>query len=154
MNNEQKYQKTIECALRIQSAFLKGDDEIKEMFPKSFVYYKPKDIVSGDFYKSYQDATGKYLTVADCTGHGVAGAFISIVGMMTLDEIMSLKVKKLSSILKMLQAKIYNCLNQAENKDQNGMDITIMHYDNANTITLTGAKHILYQVSVIVLALS
>ena len=70
---------SIRYARRIQSAILPSDQSIKDMFPESFVYYKPKDIVAGDFY--WFDTFDKYkvFTAADCTGHGVPGALVSVV---------------------------------------------------------------------------
>jgi serine phosphatase RsbU (regulator of sigma subunit) len=77
---------SIHYAKRIQEAILPSEDVIKQILPNSFIFYKPKDIVSGDFY--WMERFGKQTIVAavDCTGHGVPGAFMSIVGANLLNE--------------------------------------------------------------------
>ena len=72
---------SLKYAHRIQKAVFTTPDEIRRIFPDSFIYQKPKDIVSGDFYWAKR-VNGKVLfSVADCTGHGVPGAFLSLIGL-------------------------------------------------------------------------
>lgn len=70
---------SINYAKRIQSAILPPLESIKETFPNSFVMYKPKDIVAGDFYWMERDGSDTHIAVADCTGHGVPGAMVSVI---------------------------------------------------------------------------
>jgi len=70
-------------------AMLPEDNEIRESFPDYFIIFSPRDIVSGDFYWISEDEKHIYFTVADCTGHGVPGAFMSTLGISTLDEIIT-----------------------------------------------------------------
>lgn len=71
---------SINYALRIQTAMMPSLETMKGWFPKLFVYFRPKDLVSGDFYWMYHHNHNTYVVVADCTGHGVPGAFMSIIG--------------------------------------------------------------------------
>ena len=82
---------SINYAKRIQTAILPEEDEFDKMFPKNFVVYKPKDIVSGDFYWARKFGNLHLIVCADCTGHGVPGAFMSMIGMMLLNEACVLK---------------------------------------------------------------
>lgn len=78
---------SIEYAKRIQRAVLHSIDQLTEIFPDNFVINMPKDIVSGDFFWCYQTQRYKILALADCTGHGVPGAFVSIIGANAMKEI-------------------------------------------------------------------
>lgn len=71
---------------RIQRAVIPNDDFIKSLFPKSFVYYRPRDIVSGDFYHAVKCGKYSVFVVADCTGHGIPGGFLSMLGISSLKE--------------------------------------------------------------------
>ena len=71
---------SIEYASRIQKAVLPPDEVVKDQFPDSFIYNKPKDIVSGDYFYVTTIDNKVYVAVADCTGHGVPGAFYEHVG--------------------------------------------------------------------------
>ena len=104
---------SISYASRIQEAILPYEDKIKEYLPESFIYYKPRDIVSGDFYW-YSEQNGKiFIAEADCTGHGVPGAFMSMIGNTLLNEIVNeKKIYKPSEILKQLNKGIIYTLNQ------------------------------------------
>ena len=66
--------------LKIQDAMMTSLVYIKDILPMSFIFFKPKDVVSGDFYWIYKDLEENIFTVADCTGHGVPGAFMSMIG--------------------------------------------------------------------------
>ena len=78
---------SIRYAKRIQEAIFPTTTFFQNLFPKSFVLFKPKDIVSGDFYWAEEDRDGSvYVAVVDCTGHGVPGAFMSIVGFNLLNN--------------------------------------------------------------------
>jgi serine phosphatase RsbU (regulator of sigma subunit) len=77
---------SINYAKRIQEAILPSKETVKRLFPASFILYKPKDIVSGDFYWMEQCGNRNFVAAVDCTGHGVPGAFMSIVGYNLLNQ--------------------------------------------------------------------
>ena len=82
---------SIAYASRIQLAMLPESHHFRELFPEHFIFFKPRDIVSGDFYWIGENEDHLFLTVADCTGHGVPGAFMSTLGVSTLNEIITNK---------------------------------------------------------------
>lgn len=78
---------SIHYAKRIQERFLQHPEELKKLFPESFMFYQPKDIVNGDFYRFKETPSGKKIIAAvDCTGHGVPGAFLTIIGNNILND--------------------------------------------------------------------
>ncbi len=144
---------SISYAKRIQDVMLPNLTEIQSYLPNSFVLFKPKDIVSGDFYW-FSEQNGKlYVAASDCTGHGVPGAFMSMIGTTLLNEIChKAKNQKPSSILEKLNKGIINALKQ--NKDGNpesqddGMDITLCCIDKEDSsIQLSCANHIVYMIN-------
>ncbi len=127
---------SIRYAKRIQEAILPPDSFVKKLLPDSFVLYKPKDIVSGDFYW-FEQLNGKALFAAvDCTGHGVPGAFMSIVGYNLLKQIMSKHQNTQPAfILDELSKGVSETLHQRdfeESTSKDGMDITLCSYDAKN----------------------
>jgi len=83
---------SIKYAFRIQKSMLPSDDLMKEAFPNHFIYHKPLDVVSGDFYWAKKIDNKIVFAVADCSGHGVPGAFLSVLGISLLNEL-SMKAK-------------------------------------------------------------
>jgi serine phosphatase RsbU (regulator of sigma subunit) len=75
------FEDSLKYAQRIQYAMFTSESEIRKMFPASFIFQRPKDIVSGDFYWARKVGSRIFLAVADCTGHGVPGAFMSLIGL-------------------------------------------------------------------------
>lgn len=144
-------------ARRIQRAMLPHSRDIKKIFPESFVLFKPKDIVSGDFYWLYehigqnsnrptQETERKIIIAAvDCTGHGVPGGFMSMVGDSLLDQIVKLQgIHTPEKILNQLNSGIISTLRQNENKNRDGMDLAICTIKrNAKVIEFAGAKNTL-----------
>lgn len=111
---------------RIQRAMLPMENHFKEAFTDYFILFKPRDIVSGDFYWIGEDDKSIFFTVADCTGHGVPGAFMSTMGISTLNEIIANnKGLKASSVLSLLREKTMRSLHQTgkEGEAADGMDI-------------------------------
>lgn len=143
-------EQSIEYAKGIQTAFLPSKDELNLLIKENFIFYKPKDVVSGDFYWYLinEDQKGLLLACADCTGHGVPGALMSMVGINILQQLsVERKMRSPGLILKYLNAEIKNSLKQ--NSDQSiqrdGMDIAIIHLDLAsNKLTYAGANRPLY----------
>lgn len=138
---------SIRYAKRIQTAILPEDEVFKGHLPNSFVYFRPKDIVSGDFY--WIDKIGEKVIVSaiDCTGHGVPGAFMSLVGYNGLNKIISeKKVTDAGEILSKLDRNVAKALKQSD-KDgiKDGMDMSICVIDTLRkTVNFAGANNPVY----------
>ncbi|HRG59238.1 MAG TPA: SpoIIE family protein phosphatase [Bacteroidia bacterium] len=139
---------SIYYAKRIQDAIMPSNEYIKNMFADSFVFFKPKDIVSGDFYWANLRENTAILTAVDCTGHGVPGAFMSMMGNDYLsDIIVDSKTSDPAEILNLLRSGIIKALKQrgesGESKD--GMDMALINI-NKETLMLeyAGANNPLY----------
>lgn len=127
---------SIEYALRIQSAMLPKENFLKEILPDHFILYLPRDIVSGDFYWAGAVQEKIVLIAADCTGHGVPGAFMSMLGMSFLDDIVNKNhTTDPSRIISRLREKVVKALKQkdVDADSQDGMDISVCVFDNANS---------------------
>jgi serine phosphatase RsbU (regulator of sigma subunit) len=126
---------SINYAKLIQQANLPRKEEIYLALPDSFVLFKPKDIVSGDFYFFYRDKGLIFIAAADCTGHGVPGGFMSMMGSEKLSEAVLLS-NDLSDILRRLNIGIKTSLHQSESFDstKDGMDIAICSINLENGI--------------------
>ncbi len=139
---------SINYAKRIQTAILPEDDEFNKMFPKNFVVYKPKDIVSGDFYWARKFDNLHLIVCADCTGHGVPGAFMSMIGMMLLNEACVLKnILDPAEILKDMDNSLKEILRQNDDFESNkdGMDISLCLVDvDSNKMYTAGAMRPIY----------
>lgn len=143
---------SINYASRIQRAILPTASEQKELLPDSFVLYKPKDIVSGDFYwmaKATNNLNEELIifTAADCTGHGVPGAFMSIVGNNFLNlGLTSPEVNTPAQALNFLNQGVNNTLKQSANEPvRDGMDIALCAINTAqNKLYYAGAKNPLW----------
>ena len=136
----------INYAQRIQSAILPDIKLIYKTLEQSFILFLPKDIVSGDFY-SFAERNGRVLLIAgDCTGHGVSGAFMSMIGSSLLNQIINEKgVDEPALILTMLNRLVIEALKQGENESNDGMDISICSFDLAkNELQYAGANRPLW----------
>jgi sigma-B regulation protein RsbU (phosphoserine phosphatase) len=123
---------SINYAKRIQRAFIPKETEFTKAFKESFVLFKPKDIVSGDFYWLHEVNDRVYYATADCTGHGVPGGFMTMLGLSFLEEIVSQNVAKdAADVLNIMRQRIINTLKQTgsaeESKD--GMDLVLCCID-------------------------
>jgi serine phosphatase RsbU (regulator of sigma subunit) len=137
---------SIQYAKRIQSAILPSIELFSDRL-EHFVLYKPKDIVSGDFYWQTMLGDELILVVSDCTGHGVPGAFMSMLGISLLNEIVNKQlVTSPDIILNHLRNEVINCLRQSERAElKDGMDITICNVNYANNkLLFSGANNPLY----------
>ena len=131
---KQEITSSIEYASRIQMAMLPEDWHFRYSFSDYFIIFKPRDIVSGDFYWIDEDEKHIFFTVADCTGHGVPGAFMSALGISTLDEIITNNTDlKANTVLNLLREKIKTSLHQTGKQGEatDGMDVAfcILHKD-------------------------
>ena len=138
---------SIYYARRIQKAVLPDDHMVNKNMPEHFVLYLPRDIVSGDFYWIAEKEDNTIFAAADCTGHGVPGAFMSMLGMSYLKEIVN-KSKRLSSarILDRLRDHVKATLSQStKGGQQDGMDIALcILKKNRKSLQYSGAFHPLY----------
>jgi serine phosphatase RsbU (regulator of sigma subunit) len=142
---------SINYAQRIQQSILVGERTLKSHLCDSFVLSQPRDIVSGDFYFFHPHQDGYLLAVADCTGHGVPGAFMSLIGHRLLREIVAEKgVTDPASILDMLDTQVQEVLQGEKDGEilQDGMDISVCLIDPANrTITFAAAMNPAYLIN-------
>ena len=140
-NSELEFQKkeitsSINYAKRIQSAVLPMEEVIYRSIPLSFIFYKPRDIVSGDFYWFHEIDRDNYILVCgDCTGHGVPGALMTVIGSNLLTQIViEGKINNPSEILVELDKRIVSTLKQQKDHDQiiqDGMDLSLLKVDKA-----------------------
>ncbi len=141
---------SIRYAKRIQNAILPSDEHIAALFPQSWCCFVPKDIVSGDFFWFEQEGDYKLFGVIDCTGHGVPGALLSVVGHSILGKALSdHKLVMPDKILAFLDEEIHRTLRhrdvQEENAIQDGMDVALCCYhEKSQTIYYAGAFNPMY----------
>lgn len=139
---------SIQYARKIQDAILPSVDKITESFSDAFVLYLPKDVVSGDFYFYSKKENKVFVAAVDCTGHGVPGALMSVVGNSLLkDIIVNRGIEDPSEILKHLDIDLNNLLQQEDTYDvmSDGMDLALAVIDlDINTLTFSGAMRPLW----------
>ncbi len=135
---------SIEYAKRIQEAILPSKDYIFSKLPRAFILYKPKDIVSGDFYWFGEKNGWKIFAVVDCTGHGVPGAFMSMIGHNLMHQIIQEKgITDPGDILNALHKGVQEALRQGNNEinTNDGMDVSIIAInDSIGTRLWAGAN--------------
>jgi serine phosphatase RsbU (regulator of sigma subunit)/tetratricopeptide (TPR) repeat protein len=141
---------SINYALRIQSALLPKPEELVKLLPGSFIYYKPKDIVSGDFYWFYKRDSVIFIACGDCTGHGVPGALMSVMGINLLTDIIEgNKASEPGKILELLRTGVIRSLNKdsEEGLYKDGMDISVVKIEESKgKFTYAGANNSVYKV--------
>jgi serine phosphatase RsbU (regulator of sigma subunit) len=139
---------SIEYASRIQNALLPPREELEELLPSYFILNKPRNIVSGDYYWVTSKEKKIAVAVADCTGHGVPGAFMSILGIAYLNEILSKTVSvRANEILNQLRAQVIKSLRQtgSTGEAKDGMEIALCVVDFENCrLQYSGAFRPLY----------
>jgi serine phosphatase RsbU (regulator of sigma subunit)/ligand-binding sensor domain-containing protein len=139
---------SISYASRIQMALLPPNSIIEKHLPDHFILFKPRDIVSGDYYWFKQIGHYSIYATADCTGHGVPGAFMSMLGIAFLNELVAENEKHTAGeILNNLRNKVKKSLRQTgeEGHSKDGMDMTLCIIDNKNrTVEYAGAYNPLY----------
>ncbi len=148
---KQEIEHSIQYAKGIQNALLPSITEIKNVFPEGFIYYLPKDVVSGDFYWFHKLGDHFYLIAADCTGHGVPGALMSIVSMDKITQaIFEKKITEPRDILQFLNVEIKNSLKQHDDqtKQRDGLDLALIRVNiKTNSLDFAAANRPLYIVS-------
>jgi len=139
---------SIKYAKNIQEALLPALELTESAFDDAFVFYQPKDIVSGDFFWFYESESIRFIAAADCTGHGVPGAFMSIVGNTLLNEIIHQKnMNKPGDILLELHKGVKEALsrNEKESQRRDGMDIALCAvYKDGSKVEYAGANRPLW----------
>ncbi|WP_375562443.1 two-component regulator propeller domain-containing protein [Bernardetia sp. OM2101] len=142
---------SIRYAQTIQQAVLPAKEKLREVFEDNLLVYLPKDVVSGDFYWLSHTAGGTYLVVADCTGHGVPGAFMALIGISIFNELINIQnMEEPADILEKLDQEIQDALQQQQAKNSDGMDLVLCKIETENLqndrtkITFAGAKNSLF----------
>lgn len=139
---------SIQYARKIQEALLPSDQLFKKLLPDSFILFKPKDIVSGDFYWITERNNKVFVSAVDCTGHGVPGAFMSLIGFDILENIIKVQgVEKPSEILNFLSMGIENIFHRDEEDYllRDGMDLSFCAIDREKRqLEYAGAFNPLY----------
>lgn len=150
LSNELKYEKTkvessLNYAKRIQQALFPPKKEIRKDFPNYFAFFKPKDVVSGDFYwyarKKNQEMHRAILVAADSTGHGVPGAFMSMIGNELLHRVINdLEIHQPAAILEEMNARMKKIW-QGRSERNEGMDLALVMIDfRERTLNFSGAR--------------
>jgi len=142
---KEKITDSIQYARRIQNALLPTDQYFNNLLPQHFVLFKPRNIVSGDYYWLNKKNDKIIIAIADCTGHGVPGAFMSLLGISFLNEIIN-KSETLhpSDILNELREKVMTSLKQNEENAQvnDGMDMALLIIEtDSKTLRFAGANN-------------
>jgi serine phosphatase RsbU (regulator of sigma subunit) len=141
---------SIEYAYRIQCALLPPEHYLNQCLPNSFILYMPKDVVSGDFF--FVEQANGYTVVAavDCTGHGVPGAMMSVIGYNLLNQAVKInRITRPSDILGFLDVGVTEILRQAHNESgvKDGMDLSVVSIDNQmRTFEYAGAYNSIYYI--------
>ena len=139
---------SINYAVRIQQAILPSEDFTNEILSEHFILFKPKDIVSGDFYWAARIKNWLIVAAVDCTGHGVPGAFMSMLGVAFLNEIVTKEeVTQANQVLNELRENIISSLQQKgiEGEAKDGMDMSLIVIDTeTNKLQFAGANNPLY----------
>lgn len=146
---------SINYAKRLQQSFLTSEKVLNEILNDHFILFKPRDIVSGDFYLAFDMPDRTLIICADCTGHGIPGAFMSLIGISLLNEIKrSQMILGTSEILERLRNNIIAALNpeKVETGGKDGMDVALIsifkeHVDGGIKIQFSGANNSMYLVT-------
>ncbi len=129
--NEKDVADSIRYASYIQNAMMPDMAEFRKVLPESFVLHRPKDIVSGDFFWMTKIQDRIAVTAADCTGHGVPGAFMSIMGINFLNQVVSFCIPASNKLLNQLREHIMKTLRQSGSQDdqKDGIDMALCVID-------------------------
>lgn len=140
---------SINYAQRIQKAILPSSNLIESYLPKSFIVYIPKDIVSGDFYWADKKEGKVFFAVADCTGHGVPGAMMSVIGQSALNRVVNeFGITKPAQMLDKLSLLVEEAFSKSGSDVRDGMDIALCSLDTkTNKLEFAGANNPVYILS-------
>ncbi len=140
---------SIKAAQAIQQAILPHQEKLDKLIPDHFILYKPKDVVSGDFYWLNDIEGTTFLATIDCTGHGVPGAFMSLIGNTLLDKIIRVyKILDPAEVLSRLHNEVFHTLRQQGTNNNYGMEMSLLTLkkvdETSYKVNFCGAKHSLY----------
>lgn len=137
---------SITYAKHIQTAIFPSDEEMNEIFNSHLLFFRPKDIVSGDFYWIHDEDDKLFFTAADCTGHGVPGAMVSVLGANALNRsVKEFKINKPSDILKNVSDLFNSSFRKSKKRVNDGMDLALcVHHKKSNRLEFSGAYNPLY----------
>ncbi len=140
---------SINYAKRIQTAILPPDQLVKSYLKESFILYLPKDIVAGDFYWMERIDDTLFFAAADCTGHGIPGAMVSVMCHNALNRcVRELNLKEPAEILNRSREMVIDEFSQSDTEVHDGMDISLCALDvNTNTLSWAGANNPLWIIS-------
>lgn len=151
LNQKEQILDSIRYAERIQSAILPPVSHLSDQLSDHFILFKPRDIVSGDFYWTTLQESKLFIAVADCTGHGVPGAFLSMLGISSMNEIINQNRQlRANQILERLRDFVIKSLHQTGSKGetQDGIEIALCIIDlQKRTMEFAGANRPVYVVS-------
>ena len=146
-----KIQDSINYAERIQSSILPEISYIRKAFPKSFVYYQPRDVISGDFPWFFETEEAWYIAAVDCTGHGVPGALLSFVGLFLMNNLTGLNPQiNAGELCEALHLEVRRTLKQDRDKPEtrDGMDMALCRFlKKRPMVEFAGAHRPLYMLS-------
>ncbi|MFN3916323.1 MAG: SpoIIE family protein phosphatase [Flavobacteriales bacterium] len=137
---------SIRYAALIQSKFLQDAVNITKLFPDSFIYNRPKDLISGDFYWFSKKNGYNVIVLADCTGHGVPGGLLTILGHSTLEELVNIQGETSpEKIILGINKSLTQTFSKMEGELEYGMDLTVISIKEGSTdITLSGVVNGVY----------
>ncbi len=143
---------SINSAMTIQQAILPAHEKLERLFKDYLLIYRPKDVVSGDFFWLNRIGDKNVLVAADCTGHGVPGAFMTLIGHTLLDKIIEVwRITEPEEILTRLHLEVQSILRQRQTGNNNGMDATVITWqylnDDSVMLTFAGAKQDAYYIN-------
>lgn len=140
---------SISYAKRLQEAIMPPVNLFKEMLPQSFIYYKPKDIIAGDFYWMERNGENVFFAAADCTGHGVPGALVSVVCSNALNRaVKEFGIKSPSKILDKTRELVIETFERSESEVKDGMDISLCAYNmQTKELQWSGANNPLWLIN-------
>lgn len=137
---------SINYAKNIQKAAFPSIAEVENVIPNNFILFNPKDIVSGDFYWANQVGNKKFVALADCTGHGVPGAFMTLISLNILNQIIAEGINSPITILEQLHKRLQKRLNNKDgNASKHGLDIAICMVEDQK-VTYAGVHIPIYHV--------
>jgi|GEM_PF-971339 len=143
------FMQSVKYAKKIQQAILPNQLQLKKAFAENFILYLPKDVVSGDFFWFTKLGKKVFVACVDCTGHGVPGAFMSLIGSSLLNQIVNeQKITEPNHILENLHTSVVKALKQRETTNIDGMDLSICVFETWEngdiTLEFSGAKSSVY----------
>lgn len=145
--NRNQMLESIEYSKNIQQRIFPTMDQVKRLLPNSFLYFRPKDVVSGDFYWVHRKGNKTYFSVADCTGHGVPGAFMTLISLNLINSIiLEEDVNSTAKILERLHVKLKEKLSSKEEEQvKHGLDIAMCCFNHVtNELEYSGLHNPLY----------